>query len=91
MKKLITLFLIVSLAGCASTTKTNVSMSFPSATQDLLTTCPDLAVLDPNTQKLSQVLEVVSSNYSQYYDCKVKVDSWIEWYNTQKSISESVK
>ena len=91
MKKIIPLLIVLALAGCATGVKTNVSMPFPNAPQDLTTTCPDLATVDPNTEKLSDVLTVVTANYSQYYECKVKVDAWIEWYNTQKSISETAK
>jgi len=90
MKKIIPLLILISLVGCATGPKTNVVMTFPTAPQDLTTTCPDLATVDPNTEKLSDVLNVVTANYSQYYECKVKVDAWIEWYNTQKSINDTV-
>jgi hypothetical protein len=51
--------------------------------------CPDLKTTEP-TEKLSEVLNVVVDNYGQYHECKIKVDTWVEWYNTQKNIFESV-
>ena len=90
MKRLIPLFFILMLAGC-NDTPTNVRMAFPKVPEDLMVVCPDLKTVDPNTEKLSEVLSIVVDNYSSYYECKVKIDHWIEWYNTQKSISDSVK
>jgi hypothetical protein len=90
MKRLIPLIFIAVLAGCNEQATTNVRMAFPKVPADLMTACPDLQTVDPNTEKLSDVLNVVTANYSQYYECKVKVDAWIEWYNTQKSINDTV-
>jgi hypothetical protein len=50
----------------------------------------DRITITKNT-KLSDLLETVSNNYSSYYECKTKHDSWIEWYNDNKKIYESVK
>ena len=91
MKRLIPLIFVTILAGCAGTKTTNVSMKFPSVPTDLLVACPDLKTVDPTTTKLSEVLPVVVENYGTYYECKVKVDSWIEWYNTQKTISDNLR
>ena len=52
--------------------------------------CPDLKQTD-DTTKLSEVIKVVTENYSEYHECKTKVDTWIKWYTTQKTIFESVK
>ena len=82
---------IIVLTGCA-TQGVPVTYKFPEAPADLLTTCSDLAQLDPaQTKELSQVLTGVTNNYSQYYDCKIKTDNWIEWYNTQKDIFNNIK
>ena len=91
MKKLIPLFFVLALAGCVTDSTTPIKMPFPNVPQDLLEACPDLKTVDPNTEKLSEVLPIIVDYYSSYYQCKLKVDSWIEWYNTQKSISETVK
>jgi hypothetical protein len=76
------------LTACASAGK---NMSFPEVPDDLKKVCPDLAQVDPSTSKLSDVLTVVTTNYSQYYECKERVDTWIEWYTHQKEIFNSVK
>jgi len=91
MKKFLLVCAVLALTGCASQGVPIVA-KFPDVPQDLVTTCPDLAKLDPSkTLELSQVISGVVANYSQYYECKVKVDNWIEWYNTQKQIFDSIK
>lgn len=77
------------LTGCA--TPVPVAVKFPSVPSELMKSCPDLKTVDTNTTKLSEVLSVVVDNYSQYYDCKSNLDDWIEWYNTQQKIFNSVK
>jgi len=76
------------LAGCLSTP---VKRTFPAVPDDLKVACPALQEVDPNTTKLSTVISVVDENYGSYQECKIKVDGWIEWYNTQRGIFESVK
>lgn len=76
------------LAGCLATP---VKRSFPDVPEDLKVACPALREVDPKTTKLSEVVSVVSDNYGTYQECKIKVDGWVEWYNTQKGIFESVK
>jgi len=88
MKLAVTLFSILLLSACASTDP--VTMKFPNVPDEVMVACPDLEQQAP-TEKLSDVLETVSKNYSQYYECKLKVDSWITWYTSQKKIYESVK
>lgn len=85
MKKLVLLFSILLLSACASN-KAPVNMQFPDAPAELTQTCKDLETVDPNTKKLSDVISTVSDNYALYFECKVKVDNWIEWYNTQQQI-----
>jgi hypothetical protein len=75
------------LAGCSSVP---VAMKFPDVPADMLVACPDLKPV-PDTTKLSEVLPIVADNYGQYYTCKDNTDSWIEWYNNQKKIFNSVK
>lgn len=76
------------LAGCLATP---VKRNFPDVPDDLKVACPALREVDPKTTKLSEVVSVVSDNYGTYQECKIKVDGWVEWYNTQKGIFESVK
>ena len=75
------------ITGCTSVP---VVVKFPDVPNDMLTTCPDLKQT-PETTKLSEVLPSVVDNYGQYYACQDNVDSWIEWYNSQKKIFDSVK
>ena len=88
MKKLL-ITVCLLLTGC-STIPTNVSMRWPKAPDGILISCPDLKQTSP-TEKLSEVLPVIVDNYNEYYVCQTKVDSWIEWYNSQKKISDSLK
>lgn len=89
MKHLLASILIVLLAGCSTTVP--VKRNFPGVPEDMLATCVELGTIDPATTKLSEVVSVVSENYGKYQECKIKSDSWIEWYKTQKDIFESVK
>jgi len=91
MKKLLLVCAILALTGCANTMTAKVTMTWPSTPPDLQTACPDLGQVDPNTIKLSDALNTVTSNYTQYYICKDRVDNWIDWYNTQQKIYNSVK
>jgi hypothetical protein len=88
MKRLF-LTLCILLAGCGTTAP--VVMKFPNVPKDMLVTCPDLKSTDETIAKLSEVINVVVENYATYYDCKASTDNWIEWYNTQKKIFESIK
>ena len=78
---------VLLLTGCLNTP---VQRSFPEVPEELKVACPDLMLLEPTT-KLSEVVSVVTKNYGQYQECQIKVDTWIEWYKTQKQIFESVK
>ena len=85
--KLLLIVPVLLLTGCLATP---VQRSFPDVPGELKVACPDLMLLEPTT-KLSEVVSVVSKNYGQYQECQIKVDTWIEWYKTQKQIFESVK
>lgn len=86
--KLTTLLVILALTGCSSVP---VARHFPDVPDELKVVCPELQETDPSTTKLSEVITVVTNNYSQYHECRAKVDTWIEWYNSQKQIFDSVK
>ena len=85
--KYVVLSLVVLLTACQAVP---VERKFPDVPADLQQACPDLKLINPTT-KLSEVIEIVAANYGQYKECQVKVDSWIDWYNTQRQIFESVK
>jgi hypothetical protein len=85
MKYLLSLLL---LAGCSTTVP--VTAKFPEAPKYGIQTCPQLQELKEGA-KLSDVANTVTINYTTYYDCAVKNDAWVEWYQIQKHIFESVK
>ena len=75
------------VAGC---TAVPVKRNFPEVPQEIMVACPELKQTE-QTEKLSDVLKVVTENYGQYHECKIKLDAWIEWYNKQQEIFNSVK
>jgi len=81
------LILLLFISGCSTTVP--VVAKFPEAPSSS-SKCDDLIQLNTDA-KLSDVAKTVSTNYSKYYECAVKNDAWIEWYQKQKSIFESVK
>lgn len=83
MKTLATILTTLLLSGCLVTAP--VKHKFPEVPSELMKACPDLTQVQ-STEKLSEVLKVVTKNYSQYHECQIAVDTWIEWYNLQKQI-----
>jgi hypothetical protein len=88
MKSIAIAFLAVTLTACVSVP---VQRSFPKVPAELMISCPPLQIMDPETTRLSDVVQSVVVNYGQYQACDSKGDAWIEWYNTQKTIFDSVK
>jgi hypothetical protein len=85
---LLIMLVIFVLAGCTSVP---VNRNFPEApSKVVMEGCPNLKKLD-DSSKLSDVAKTITINYSTYYECAVKVDTWIEWYQIQKNIFESIK
>jgi hypothetical protein len=82
------LLLALLLSGCSTTVP--VTVRFPDAPRLGQGACPQLQTV-PEDVKLSGLTSTVTANYSTYYECAVKVDSWQEWYAIQKKIFESVK
>jgi hypothetical protein len=80
--------LALLLSACVSVP---VERKFPSVPVEIQAPCGNLQTIDPATTKLSAVVDSVVANYTQYRECQAKTDSWIEWYNEQKKIFESVK
>ncbi len=90
MKKILLLLPAFLLVGCFSTTAP-VKRNFPDVPQELMTACPDLKQVEKGTAQLSKVITTVTENYTQYHECRLKVDNWILWYNTQKKVFDSVQ
>lgn len=87
IKFALVLSLVLLTTGCA--TVVPVAVKFPDAPKNMQS-CPELKKLNSEA-KLSDVATTVTINYSTYYECAVKNDAWIEWYQIQKNIFESVK
>ncbi len=86
--KYITCFLLVLLTGCSSLVP--VKAKFPDVPERIMVKCPQLEKVS-ETPTLSDVAKTITNNYTTYYECAVKHDAFVEWYQTQKRIFESVK
>lgn len=89
MKSLFTVVLVLSLLGCSVVTP--VKRTFPERPAELTKGCPELQEATADTKELSRLLDVVVVNYSTYYECRVKMEAWDEWYQEQKKIFDEVK
>jgi hypothetical protein len=81
------LLIALLLSGCS--TVVPVTAKFPEAPKTV-EACPQLQTV-PDNVKLSGLTSTVTTNYSTYYECAVKVDNWNEWYEIQKRIFEGLK
>lgn len=79
--------LTLCLIGC---TTVPVAPKFPQVPNQLLEKCPELSKIG-DEPKLSDVAKTVTLNYTTYYECSIKQEAWIEWYNVQKQLYESIK
>lgn len=89
MKSLFTVVLVLSLLGCSVVTP--VKRTFPEHPAELAKECPELQEATADTKELSRLLDVVVINYSTYYECRVKMEAWAEWYQEQKKIFNKVE
>lgn len=78
----------IFIAGCS--TSVPVKRNFPEVPQTLTVKCPQLKKVNDDA-KLSDISKTVTENYTSYYECAVKNDAWVEWYQIQKKIFEEVK
>ena len=87
MKKLIIIACMV-ISGC---TTVPVTAKFPSAPDSLKEPAPALRTLDAPKPELSDLITNANDNYAEYYRLREKYNGWINWYNDQKKIFDSVK
>ena len=85
--KYLACFLLILVTGCSSVP---IAPKFPEVPERILKKCPQLEKLSEES-KLSDIAKTVTNNYTTYYECAVKHDAFIEWYQVQKKIYESVK
>jgi hypothetical protein len=83
------IILVMLLAGCSTTVP--VQRTFPDVPKPLMVKCPELSTIEGNAVSISDLLKVVVKNYTSYHQCAITTESWIFWYNSQKSIFDSVK
>lgn len=87
MNKYLASLLLILMSGCS--TVVPVTVKFPDAPDRIKIRCPQLKTLNEGA-KLSDVAKTITENYTTYYECAVRNDSWIEWYETQKIIFEKL-
>lgn len=83
-----TLLLALLLTACVATP---VARNFPDQPETTKEGCADLTTVPEGTTQLSLVLSSVLENYGKYHECKIKAETWQEWYTKQKEIFDSVK
>ncbi len=83
------ILIILSLMLSACSTPVPISAKFPDVPPQIMEKCPQLKSIEGETTTLSTITKTVVVNYTTYYDCAVKMDGWIEWYNVQKIIFEN--
>ena len=78
------LIIALLLAGCS--TSIPVTPIFPNATPELMKKCEDLKKIEGDKVAITDMLKVIVTNYTMYYECSTKVEGWQEWYSEQKKI-----
>jgi hypothetical protein len=71
------------LTGCLATVP-----KFPDLPQDIAQTCPELKEAEKSPD-MSKLLDTVVQNYGTYYECRVKIDAFIEWHKSQKKVYDN--
>lgn len=87
--KILILLLSFLLLGCSTTVP--VVAKFPKVPAELTEKCPPLKKLEGDQVSIVDLHTRVVENYTQYYECSVKVEEWNAWYTKQKKIFEEVK
>ena len=84
-------FIILAFLATGCSTVVPVTQKFPEAPGNVaMTACPQLQKIADDA-KLSDISKTITVNYGTYYECAVKTDAWIEWYNIQKEIFNNIK
>lgn len=83
------LFVVATCSGCS--TAVPIKAKFPDVPEELKEKCPQLKTIPGETTVFSELTKTVVGNYTLYHECAAKQEAWLEWYNSQKQIFESVK
>jgi hypothetical protein len=86
--KLLAIASILLITGCSTTVP--VTARFPDAPILILEKCPQLKTIEGESVSIIDFTKTVTLNYTTYYECAVKSDAWIEWYQIQKKIFEEI-
>ena len=88
---LLVVFVILAFLATGCSTVVPVTAKFPEAPGNVaMTACPQLQKIADDA-KLSDITKTITVNYGTYYECAVKTDAWIEWYQKQKHVFENIK
>lgn len=87
--KILAILAVLLISGCSTVVPVTQKWPEPPGLQ-ALKTCETLKKLDKEPQ-LSDVAKTVTSNYDEYWMCKIKLDAWIEWYQKQELIHKGLK
>jgi hypothetical protein len=87
--KIYSLLFVALLTGCSTTVP--VVMKFPDAPPGLKQPCAALKKIESESVSIVELHKTVVENYTNYYECSIKVDEWNEWHTKQKKIFEEVK
>ena len=88
MKKLIVIFMLALLAGCASN-NAPVKIKWPAVPPELNEPSEELTPLADDKNTLADMIDNANTNYAKYYLLKDKYKAWQDWYKTQQSIYDS--
>ena len=84
-------FVILAFLATGCATVVPVTQKFPDAPGNVaMTACPQLQKVAEDA-RLSDITKTITVNYGTYYECAVKTDAWIEWYQKQKIIFDNIK
>lgn len=86
--KLLTISVALLLSACS--TVVPVKQKWPEVPAEVATPCPNLKKLPEDTEKLSEVINNVAGNYSEYHKCQIRQEGWLEWYKVQKKLFEEI-
>ena len=87
MKKLMLISMLL-ISGCVSVP---IDRTFPKIPNSFREPAPDLKPLSMKNPQLSDIISNANDNYSEYYKLRNRYNEWVNWYDTQKKIFESVK
>lgn len=88
MKTILAIIAVSLLTACTATAP--VARKFPDLPANLNKSCTPLKEVQ-KTNKLSEVLIVVTDNYALFHECEIKNELWLQWYREQKTNFDSVK